>query len=175
MPVTLPDDPRFANDWEEQVWRALDQQLGPDDLIVVGQRVTDHKKDHEIDFVVAIEGAGIACVEVKGGHVYHDGKRWLQSTVNGPQADRSRASRFVKAVTRCDLSSRLIRDGRSRGCAGTTRLSCRDAKFSQDFALPDCPRWKVTDRNRTAAACLAGFARCCSSVKRQTRCSKCRA
>ena len=85
MPVTLPDDPRFANDWEEQVWRALDQQLGPDDLIVVGQRVTDHKKDHEIDFVVAIEGAGIACVEVKGGHVYHDGKRWLQSTSTGPK------------------------------------------------------------------------------------------
>ena len=73
MPVTLPEKPRFINDWEEKVWRALDEQLGPDDLIVVGQRVTDHLKDHEIDFVVGLGGAGLICVEVKGGQVWHDG------------------------------------------------------------------------------------------------------
>jgi hypothetical protein len=37
--------------------------------VVPGQRVTDHLKDHEIDFVVAIEGAGIVCLEVKGLYV----------------------------------------------------------------------------------------------------------
>ncbi|MGO9226411.1 MAG: hypothetical protein ACLPPT_08535 [Mycobacterium sp.] len=40
--------------------------------MIPGQRVTDHLKDDEIDFVVAIEGAGIICVEVKGT----DGVRW---------------------------------------------------------------------------------------------------
>ena len=86
MAVTLPENPRFINNWEEKVWRALDEQLGPDDLIVVGQRVTDHTKDHEIDFVVAIEGAGVICVEVKGGNVWHDGNTWRQSTADGPKA-----------------------------------------------------------------------------------------
>ena len=104
MPVTLPEEPRFANDWEEKVWRALDEQLGPDDLIVVGQRVTDHKKDHEIDFVVAMEAAGIICVEVKGGNVWHDGSTWRQSTASGPKA---------------------INAGNSPGCAGITLSSFR--------------------------------------------------
>jgi hypothetical protein len=59
MAVTVPDDPRLANDTERRVWRALTEQLGEGDLVIASQRVTDHLKDHEIDFVVAIEGAGI--------------------------------------------------------------------------------------------------------------------
>jgi hypothetical protein len=46
--------------------------------VIPGQRVTDHLKDHEIDFVVAIEDAGIVCLEVKGGDVWHDGDSWWQ-------------------------------------------------------------------------------------------------
>ena len=59
MAVALPDHPRLANDSERRVWEALSDQLGEGDLVITGQRVTDHLKDHEIDFVVAIEGAGI--------------------------------------------------------------------------------------------------------------------
>jgi len=50
----------------------------PNDEVIPGQRVTDHLKDHEVDFVVAIEGAGVVCLEVKGGDVWHDGETWWQ-------------------------------------------------------------------------------------------------
>jgi hypothetical protein len=53
-------------------------QLQPNDRVIPGQRVTDHLKHHEVEFVVAIEGAGIACLEVKGGDVWHDADRWWQ-------------------------------------------------------------------------------------------------
>ena len=78
MVLTVPESPRLANSAEEHVWQRLTEQLLPHDLLVAGQRVTDHLKDHEIDFVVAIEGAGIVCVEVKGGEVWHDGTKWRQ-------------------------------------------------------------------------------------------------
>jgi hypothetical protein len=58
--------------------RPLIEQLQPNDRVVPGQRVTDHLEDDEVDFVVAIEGAGIVCLEVKGGDVWHDGETWWQ-------------------------------------------------------------------------------------------------
>ena len=125
MPVTLPEKPRFINDWEEKVWRALDEQLGPDDLIVVGQRVTDHKKDHEIDFVVAMEGAGIICVEVKGGNVWHDGNTLAAEHRQRTEARSTRSSRRGKAATRCAPSSKVINAGINPGCAGIMRSSFR--------------------------------------------------
>jgi Holliday junction resolvase-like predicted endonuclease len=81
--ITLPDKPRLANETERKVWRLLTEQLGERDLVIAGQRVTDHLKDHEIDFVVAIEGAGIVCVEVKGGEVWQDGNQWWQKSRGG--------------------------------------------------------------------------------------------
>jgi hypothetical protein len=67
---------RLANRAERRGYQTLTEQLQPNDLLIPGQRVTDHLKDHEIDFVVAIEGAGIVCLEVKGGEVWHDGNGW---------------------------------------------------------------------------------------------------
>ena len=83
MAITVPTDPRLANDTERRVWTALTEQLGDTDLVIAGQRVTDHLKDHEIDFLVAIEGAGIVCIEVKGGEVTHTGRDWLQRLHSG--------------------------------------------------------------------------------------------
>ena len=146
MPVTLPEKPRFINDWEENVWRALDEQLGPDDLIVVGQRVTDHKKDHEIDFVVAIEGAGIVCVEVKGGSVWYDGKNWRQSTASGPKVINP-----VEQAREGCYALRSFVEGDHRWTQPWLRwdhaVVLPGTKISEDFALPDCPRWKVTDKS----------------------------
>ena len=79
MPIAVPDSPRLATATERQVFKALMEQLGEHDVIIAGQRVTYHQKDHEIDFVVALEGAGIVCIEVKGGEVWHNGADWLQS------------------------------------------------------------------------------------------------
>ncbi|BBX66574.1 hypothetical protein MPSYJ_00350 [Mycolicibacterium psychrotolerans] len=76
MTITVSETPRLANGAERRVWQALIDQLEPGDLVIPGKRVTDHLKDHEIDFFVAIEGAGIVCVGVKGGEVWHDGETW---------------------------------------------------------------------------------------------------
>jgi hypothetical protein len=73
-----PDEHPRINRSERGTYQALIDQTEPNDLVVPGQRVTDHLKDHEVDFVVGIEGAGIVCVEVKGGEVWHDGDGWRQ-------------------------------------------------------------------------------------------------
>ena len=78
MTITPDETPRLANAAERNVYQTLLEQLQPNDRVIPGQRVTDHFKDHEVDFVVAIEGAGIVCLEVKGGDVWHDGDTWWQ-------------------------------------------------------------------------------------------------
>lgn len=75
---TNAETPRLANAAERNVYQTLLEQLEPNDLVIPGQRVTFHLEDHEVDFVVAIEGAGIVCLEVKGGDVWHDGDTWWQ-------------------------------------------------------------------------------------------------
>jgi len=54
MTITSTQTPRLANRAERRVYQSLVEQLQPNDLVIPGQRVTDHLKDHEVDFVVAI-------------------------------------------------------------------------------------------------------------------------
>jgi len=65
--------------------------------------VTDHQKDHEIDFVVATEGGGIVCLEVEGRHIWHDGTGWFQQQRKGSRdepvvQERSRERLYVGVV-----------------------------------------------------------------------------
>lgn len=69
--------PRLLNGAGRCSYHTLTDQLQPNDVVIPNQRFTDHLKDHEIDFVVGIEGAGIVCLEVKGGEVWHDGEGWV--------------------------------------------------------------------------------------------------
>ena len=147
MPFALPTDPRLANHTERQVWKLLCEQLADGDLVVAGQRVTDHLKDHEIDFLVAIEGAGIVSVEVKGGEVWHDGKDWLQKNRNGNV-------RVVEPVRQARESCYALRDfieADPRWTQGRLRwdhvVVLPNSEVPQEFGLPDCPRWKVVDRD----------------------------
>jgi len=146
MTITLPDNPRLANGAERAVWQALTKQLGEHDLVIAGQRVTNRLKDHEIDFVVAIEGAGIVCVEVKGGEVWHDGTNWRQKRGNGVHE--------IEPVRQAREACYALRDfieKDPRWTQGRLRwdhvVVLPNSQLSQDFALPDCPRWKVVDRD----------------------------
>lgn len=148
MPSVIPENPRFAASSEEVVFNALNDQLLDEDLLVVGQRVTDHSKDHEIDFVVAIEGAGIVCVEVKGGQIWHDGESWWQERAG-------QAAKRIDPVTQVRDGCYALRDfveSDPRWTQGRLRwdhmVVFPHSEVDPGFALPDCPRWKVVDRTQ---------------------------
>ena len=147
MPITLPGRPRLANDAERKVYSSLLDQLGDHDVIVAGQRVTDHQKDHEIDFVVAIAGAGIICVEVKGGEVWHNGTQWLQRSRSG----HVKVIDPVRQVRQARYALRSFVEADPRWTQGRPRWNhvvvFPNSEFSEGFALPECPRWMVMDRD----------------------------
>lgn len=129
------------------MWKRLHQQLMDEDLLISGQRVTDRDKDHEIDFVVAIEGAGIVCLEVKGGDVWHDGTTWRQ----GYRGNHKSIDPVTQVRGSCyALRSFVESDPRwTQGRVRWTHMVVLPyAEIEDDFELPDCPRWKVIDRNQ---------------------------
>ena len=137
----------MANDTERRVWTALVDQLSDGDLVIAGQRVTDRLKDHEIDFVVAIEGAGIVCVEVKGGEVTHNGQAWLQRLHSG----QIKTIDPVRQVRQGRYALRDFIEKDPRWTQGRVRWNhvvvLPNSQFAPDFALADCPRWMVIDRD----------------------------
>src|SRR5690606_1901471 len=131
---------------ERSTYQALIDQLEPNDLVVPGQRVTDHLKDHEVDFVVAIEGAGIVCIEVKGGEVWHDGEAWRQI-----RGGRERTIHPVRQAREACYALRDFIEKDPRWTQGRLRwdhvIVLPNTELPDDFGLPECPRWKVIDRN----------------------------
>ena len=146
MAILLPEQPRLANAAERRVCDALIEQLGEGDLVIAGQRVTDHLKDHEIDFVVAIAGAGIVSVEVKGGEVWHDGTGWRQK-----RGGRECTIEPVRQAREACYALRDFVEADPRWTQGRLRwdhvVVLPNAALQQEFDLPECPRWKVTDRD----------------------------
>ena len=59
----------------------------------------------------------------------------------------TRSARPAKPATRCVSSSRRTTAGPRAGCAGITSSSCRTPRSPTISRLPECPRWKVIDRN----------------------------
>ncbi|QZT65371.1 NERD domain-containing protein [Mycolicibacterium austroafricanum] len=146
MTITAAETPRLANGAERKVWQALIDQLEPGDLVIPGKRVTDHLKDHEVDFFVAIEGAGIVCLEVKGGEVWHDGDTWRQKR-RGREVDIDP----VRQAREACYALRSFIENDPRWSQGRLRwdhvVVLPNTDLPDDFALPDCPRWKVIDRS----------------------------
>lgn len=141
------DMPRLVNATERRVWTALTDQLGAEHLVLAGTRITDRRKDHEIDFVVAVEGAGIMCLEVKGGEISHDGTEWWQHHRDG----RAKTITPVRQVREACYALRSFVEADPRWTQGRVRwdhmVVFPNSEIPADFALPDCPRWKVIDRD----------------------------
>ena len=146
MTITPGETPRLANGAEVKVYQSLRDQLQPNDRVIPGQRVTDHLKDHEVDFVVAIEGAGIVCLEVKGGDVWHDGERWWQK-----RGGHEHKIDPVRQAREACYALREFIEKDDRWTQGRLRwdhvVVLPNAEIADDFALPECPRWKVIDRD----------------------------
>jgi hypothetical protein len=144
--ITPKETPRLANAAERTVYRALLDQFQPNDRVIPGQRVTDHLKDHEVDFVVAIEGAGIVCLEVKGGEVWHGGETWWQKR----RGHEHKITPVRQAREACYALREYVEKD-DRWTQDRLRwdhvIVLPNAEVADDFALPECPRWKVIDRN----------------------------
>ena len=147
MTITPEETPRLANAAERNglpspAGTACNQTTGS----IPGQRVTDHLKDHEVDFVVAIEGAGIVCLEVKGGDVWHDGDTWWQR-----RRGHDHKIDPVRQAREACYALREFIEKDDRWTQGRLRwdhvVVLPNAEIADDFALPECPRWKVIDRN----------------------------
>lgn len=146
----VPPDPSFASPAEREVWLALKGSLRREDVLIANLRLSDETGDHEADLVVAMPGAGIAVLEVKGGGISHDRTNWIQSDSSGSRiidpVGQARGSKYA-------LLRYLQRDPRW-GLGQRVRLGHLVAfpysRFDARFALPDCPRAMVLDRDDLA-------------------------
>jgi len=148
MPVCVPEQPRFATASERQVWKLLREQLRPQDVLFANL-VTDDRKDHEADLVVALPGAGLVVVEVKGGELWHDGESWWQRRSGEPvQVDPVGQARDTKYALRSYIESDPRWKARHRGrFRWAHAIVLPQTAISDDFARPDCPRWCVSGRD----------------------------
>ena len=148
--ILHPERPLFASGPERQVWDLLRQQLRAQDVLMSGLRVTDRTKDHEADVVLLLPGTGVVVLEVKGGSVWFDGRRWRQHrggtdyTVH--PVDQARDTKyalrdFVEADPRWHAGSR-------RRVKWSHAVVLPNTELPEDFATPDCPRWSVLDRTQ---------------------------
>lgn len=146
MVTCLPAQPAFANSSEQVVWERLRDTLPPGALLLANRRVTDRSKDHEADLVVVLPGAGVAVIEVKGWGVEHDGQAW--------SIERQGRRRSIDPVKQAREARYALRDYVGRDPRWGSRPTLRWAHLvvlprrtlPPDFALPDCPRWMVVDR-----------------------------
>ncbi|MGA9749384.1 MAG: nuclease-related domain-containing protein, partial [Nocardioides sp.] len=156
MPILIPEQPTFSTPSESKVWELLRSQLGDDDVLISGQRISAHDKDHEIDICVAFADAGIVVVEVKGGQVWYDDGWWIDRRGRHDRIDPVTQARDAQYA----LRTWLDRDPRWRGRTGLRwahALVLPYTRIDDDFATPDAQRWQVAGRDDLES--LADFLR----------------
>lgn len=143
------DSHQFATDAERLVWDLLNRQKSPDTVILPNLRLTNDKKDYELDFVVLVPDAGVVVLEVKGGQVWHDGVDWRQGNRNSTKVIRP----VLQAMDgKFALREYIERDPRWRH-SSRTRIRWGHAvvlpftHLHDDFETPDCPRWMIAGKD----------------------------
>lgn len=143
------DTHQFATDAELLVWELLNRQKSPDTVILPNLRLTNDKKDYELDFVVLVPDAGVVVLEVKGGQVWHDGVDWRQGSRNSTKVIRP----VLQAMDgKFALREYIERDPRWRD-SSRTRIRWGHAvvlpftHLHDDFETPDCPRWMIAGKD----------------------------
>ena len=150
MPAkAVPESPQLPTQSERDVWGRLVRQLSARDVVLAGVRLTDRRKDHELDLVALMPGSGFVVLEVKGGSVWRQDGQWVQSRGSGTHTiepvDQARTNlyalrEYVEADPRWRNSSRSrVRWAHS--------VVLPHSELGEDFATPDCPRWAVHDKS----------------------------
>ena len=147
----LGERPRFEYESERIVWERLERTVPPDTDLITNLRLTTQKKDHELDIIVLMPGAGIVVVEVKGGSVSvdEDGRWW---TSGEKRKSRSRVRPVEQARDgKYALRDYVERDDRWRESSRSRvrwghMVVLPFTDLADDFATPDCPRWAISGR-----------------------------
>ena len=154
MPArALPELPQLPTQSERDVWEQLVRQLDDHDVVLAGVRLTNRSKDHELDLIALMPGAGVVVLEVKGGSVWVQDGRWRQSrgsrTAEIDPVGQARGNlyalrEYVESDPRWKQSSRSrIRWAHS--------VVFPYSEIADDFAIPDCPRWAVHGKGDQAS------------------------
>lgn len=147
MPILVPPAPTFATTSEQKVWETLRDQLGDGDVLLAGLRVTDRRKDHEVDLAVAFEGGGIVVVEVKGSRVWCEDGAWWIERYGQPSP--------IDPVTQAREGQYALRSYVTNTPQWGSRLPVRwghavvlpYTHVDDDFAMVDAGRWQVAGSN----------------------------
>lgn len=131
---------------EQLVLDALREQL-PDGAVVLPQlRLTDDRGDREADVVVVWPGVGVAVIEVKGGTVEHVAGEWLLHA-----GGRTRSVHPVAQAREAKYRIRSVLHRHPRYSGGTPRMAHHVVvpftTLPADFAVPECPRSGISDRD----------------------------
>ncbi|MGO1319432.1 MAG: NERD domain-containing protein [Galactobacter sp.] len=142
-PVSIPEVPEFQAASERTVWEALMEQLPDDVTVIAGQRITDHAREVEIDFLVLWPGRGIIALEVKGGTVAVQDGDWYQADSTGKRRlDKTPVEQI--RLAKHELSTFL-----------KPRLSFNLGRMVHAVVLPytqEPKRWSVPDAPRDLVA-----------------------
>lgn len=164
MPVLVPSQPSFVTRSESMVWQLLRDQLGDDDVLLSGQRISGRDKDHEIDIAVVFADGGVVVAEVKGSQVWcADDAWWIERRGRTERIDPVGQARNAQYALRAWLEQ----DPRWRGRPAIRwghAVVLPYTKVDDSFALLDAQRWQVAGRDDLDH--LAGFLR--DIVLRQT-------
>ena len=148
----IPADPTFPTDSEREVWERLVAKGGDDWTLLANLRLTDERKDHELDVVVLMPDVGVLVLEVKGGQVRVEGDDWVTGTgdhrrvihpVSQARDGKYALRHYIETDPRWKQSSR------SRVRFGHAVVTPYTA-LADDFATPDCPRWMIHGRDDQA-------------------------
>jgi ATP:corrinoid adenosyltransferase len=147
--VLVDDDPSFTTPSERLVWQLLHDQLGPDDLLGAGVRITRRGQDREIDILVGLAGHGVVALEVKGGAVWLEDGTWFQKWNGAPKkidpVDQVRQATYA-------LRDYVDSDHRweRRRIRWTHAVVLPHTEVPHDFATPTCAREAVFGRDDLA-------------------------
>jgi len=122
---------------------------GHDDWTVLANvRLTDEKKDHELDLIVLMPDTGVVVVEVKGSDLRFEQGEWVIGSGTGRRVvhpvDQGRDGKYA-------LRAYIERDPRWKGSSRTRvrfghAISAPYTDLADDFETPDCPRWMISGR-----------------------------
>jgi hypothetical protein len=148
-PRCLPPDPAFGpdRDAERVTWEALHDQLPDDALLIHSLALSERGQDYEGDLIVALPGAGVAVIEVKGGTIARRDGAWQQS--GRPLGDPVQQASDFKHVLQRYLAQRGQPAAKSRMAH---LVAFPFTPVPAEWEAPGCPRHIVIAKGDLPAA-----------------------